>query len=90
MHIHRPLCHLALFSKAFVKPGRDSDCNSVSFLASREFLATDTSTGRRHVECKAPTRNSCLLPLLNSQTVIFFDATSDANEFITAVTRIFG
>lgn len=82
MHIHRPLCHLALFCEAFIKPGRDPDCNSVSFLVSREFLAADTSTGRRHVECKAPTRNSCLL--LNSQMVRFFDAmaSSDANEFI--------
>lgn len=34
---------LALFCKAFVKPGRDPD--SVSFLASREYLATDTSIG---------------------------------------------
>lgn len=51
-----PFClsFLTLFSKAFIKPGRDPDCNSVSFLVSREYLAADTSIGRRHVENKAP------------------------------------
>lgn len=43
---------LALFCKAFIKPGHDPD--SVSFLASRECFGNRYLDRRRHVENKAP------------------------------------